>query len=161
MGQVSPQLVAGVAGSVPKAPVIGDRAQLPLLLLNAGVGDQEGDQNEAKGRRKRVLGSSSELARSSTTGPSRSGSVSGRATPNAEGRAGSAGAFQGEQEEERDENLYCFCQRGSFGEMIGCDSDDCKYEWFHIGCVGVSKPLPQTWVCGDCLAKNKKQKRSS
>lgn len=35
-------------------------------------------------------------------------------------------------EEERDENLYCFCQRGSFGEMIGCDSDDCKYEWVRL-----------------------------
>jgi len=38
-------------------------------------------------------------------------------------------AARGDAEEERDENLYCFCQRGSFGEMIGCDSDDCKYEW--------------------------------
>ena len=37
-----------------------------------------------------------------------------------------------EGEEERDENLYCFCQRGSFGEMIGCDSDDCKYEWVRV-----------------------------
>ena len=24
--------------------------------------------------------------------------------------------------------LYCFCQRVSFGEMIGCDGEDCKIE---------------------------------
>ncbi|KDN53081.1 hypothetical protein K437DRAFT_253406 [Tilletiaria anomala UBC 951] len=52
--------------------------------------------------------------------------------------------------QEKDETPYCFCQRVSFGEMIGCDGADCRYEWFHIGCVGVSKPLPPTWYCDDC-----------
>jgi hypothetical protein len=28
-----------------------------------------------------------------------------------------------------DEALYCFCQRVSFGEMIGCDNNDCATEW--------------------------------
>ena len=34
--------------------------------------------------------------------------------------------------------LYCFCRRGSFGYMIGCDDDDCAYEWFHLECVGLT-----------------------
>ncbi|KAK0521395.1 hypothetical protein OC835_006899 [Tilletia horrida] len=66
--------------------------------------------------------------------------------------------------EEKDETPYCFCRQVSFGEMIGCDSDTCKIEWFHIGCVGVSKPLPATWYCEDCLKQmssttQKKRKR--
>ncbi|BEI81999.1 hypothetical protein CcaverHIS002_0211590 [Cutaneotrichosporon cavernicola] len=32
-------------------------------------------------------------------------------------------------EVEADDQLYCFCQQKSFGEMIGCDNDKCKYEW--------------------------------
>lgn len=58
-------------------------------------------------------------------------------------------------EDEKDENLYCFCQKVSYGEMIGCDSDDCQYEWFHLDCVGLSKPLPQVWYCSDCQARMK------
>jgi len=37
-----------------------------------------------------------------------------------------------------DAELYCFCRRGSFGFMIGCDDDDCAYEWFHLECVGLT-----------------------
>lgn len=37
-----------------------------------------------------------------------------------------------------DPELYCFCRRGSFGYMIGCDDDDCAYEWFHLECVGLT-----------------------
>jgi chromatin modification-related protein YNG2 len=60
-----------------------------------------------------------------------------------------------EGEDEKDENLYCFCQKVSYGEMIGCDSDECKFEWFHLDCVGLSKPLPQVWYCSDCQARMK------
>lgn len=56
-------------------------------------------------------------------------------------------------EDERDETLYCFCRKVSYGEMIGCDNEDCKYEWFHLDCVGLSKPLPQVWYCSDCHAR--------
>lgn len=69
---------------------------------------------------------------------------------------------EGEEGEEKDDTPYCFCQRVSFGEMIGCDNADndpeCK-EWFHIGCVGVTKPLPQKWYCSECLAKIKNKRR--
>ena len=37
-----------------------------------------------------------------------------------------------------DPELYCFCRRGSFGYMIGCDDDECAYEWFHLECVGLT-----------------------
>ncbi|KAF7778924.1 hypothetical protein Agabi119p4_3269 [Agaricus bisporus var. burnettii] len=30
------------------------------------------------------------------------------------------------------EPTWCYCTRVSFGEMIGCDNPECKYEWFHL-----------------------------
>jgi len=161
LDSINEDLVASVSSSVPKPPVLAEPSQLPLLLLNAGIGDSGGSMSEARVRRKRTSNLSEAPARASSY-------VSGRGTGRAlssngdisEGKAnGKDAIIAADGEEERDENLYCFCQRGSFGEMIGCDSDDCKYEWFHIGCVGVSKPLPQTWVCSDCQAKNKKRRR--
>jgi hypothetical protein len=35
----------------------------------------------------------------------------------------------GEEGDEGDKTIYCFCQRVSFGEMIGCDGGDCEREW--------------------------------
>lgn len=63
--------------------------------------------------------------------------------------------------EDADNNLYCFCQRVSFGEMIGCDNDDCKYEWFHWSCVGITSPPKddEIWYCPDCAPKMEKKKK--
>lgn len=63
--------------------------------------------------------------------------------------------------EDTDNNLYCFCQRVSFGEMIGCDNDDCKYEWFHWSCVGITSPPKddEVWYCPDCAPKMEKRKK--
>lgn len=63
--------------------------------------------------------------------------------------------------EDADNNLYCFCQRVSFGEMIGCDNDDCKYEWFHWECVGITSPPndDDIWYCPDCAPKMEKRKK--
>lgn len=51
------------------------------------------------------------------------------------------------------EPRYCLCKRESYGEMIGCDNEDCKIEWFHYGCVGLApgeKLKTKTWYCPDC-----------
>lgn len=48
------------------------------------------------------------------------------------------------------EPIYCSCRRVSFGQMVGCDNDDCKYEWFHFGCVGLTDQPPGKWYCHDC-----------
>ena len=55
------------------------------------------------------------------------------------------------------EPLYCLCQRISFGNMVGCDNDDCPYEWFHYECVGITS-APDTWYCPDCTQKMKDKK---
>ncbi|EIN10983.1 hypothetical protein PUNSTDRAFT_119808 [Punctularia strigosozonata HHB-11173 SS5] len=59
---------------------------------------------------------------------------------------------EGEQDEE-DKNLYCFCQKQSYGEMIGCDSDTCHYQWFHLECVGLEKAPAEgeSWFCSACV----------
>ncbi|KAJ6479907.1 hypothetical protein C8R47DRAFT_1322555 [Mycena vitilis] len=60
----------------------------------------------------------------------------------------------GEEEGEgEDENLYCFCQKQSYGDMIACDNDQCKYEWFHISCVQLTQPTPEKWYCRECVEK--------
>lgn len=63
--------------------------------------------------------------------------------------------------DDADNNLYCFCQRVSFGEMIGCDNDDCKFEWFHWSCVGITSPPKddEVWYCPDCAPKMEKRKK--
>ena len=41
---------------------------------------------------------------------------------------------EGEAEEGADDNaLYCFCQEKSYGEMIGCDNEECRFEWVSPG----------------------------
>lgn len=36
-----------------------------------------------------------------------------------------------------DEPRYCYCNNVSYGEMVACDADGCKREWFHLECVGL------------------------
>ncbi|OJA19910.1 hypothetical protein AZE42_03762 [Rhizopogon vesiculosus] len=58
-----------------------------------------------------------------------------------------------EGEEGEDKELYCFCQKLSYGEMIACDNPDCPYQWFHLPCVNLKQPLPESWFCDDCTRK--------
>ena len=43
-------------------------------------------------------------------------------------QADSAGGG-GDEGEVEDERKYCFCDRVSYGEMIGCDDPNCEREW--------------------------------
>jgi hypothetical protein len=46
----------------------------------------------------------------------------------------------GDDEDDETEPRYCYCNEVSFGEMVACDNDACPREWFHLSCVGMSKP---------------------
>ncbi|KAL8290632.1 hypothetical protein RQP46_002890 [Phenoliferia psychrophenolica] len=48
------------------------------------------------------------------------------------------------------EPTYCYCETVSYGEMIGCDNDDCPREWFHLACVGLDEIPEGDWHCPDC-----------
>ncbi|SCU82841.1 LAMI_0C01090g1_1 [Lachancea mirantina] len=66
------------------------------------------------------------------------------------------------QNEEDDKQLYCFCHSISYGEMVACDGANCKYEWFHYGCVNLKEPPKGQWYCPDCrqeLASSRLKKK--
>jgi len=50
-----------------------------------------------------------------------------------------------------DDKKYCLCQNVSFGDMVACDNDDCPYEWFHWGCVGLKSEPNGAWFCPVCI----------
>lgn len=57
------------------------------------------------------------------------------------------------------EPTYCTCQQVSYGEMIGCDNQDCPIEWFHFGCMELSHKPKGKWYCPKCLPMFKKKGR--
>ncbi|PVG03716.1 hypothetical protein CPB86DRAFT_778798 [Serendipita vermifera] len=67
---------------------------------------------------------------------------------------GGDGGADDDADGDGDDGPYCVCQEKSYGEMIGCDNgSDCPYQWFHVACVHVQKPLPNTWFCDYCTKK--------
>ncbi|EKD17750.1 uncharacterized protein L3040_008064 [Drepanopeziza brunnea f. sp. 'multigermtubi'] len=62
-----------------------------------------------------------------------------------------------------DEPRYCYCDGVSYGEMVGCDSDTCQREWFHLECVGLKvAPVGKAkWYCDDCKEKMKAKRLST
>ncbi|KAI9056665.1 hypothetical protein FKP32DRAFT_1598936 [Trametes sanguinea] len=56
------------------------------------------------------------------------------------------------------EPRYCFCNQVSFGDMIACDNPTCAREWFHIGCVGLTKIPKGNWYCRECVKLMKRPK---
>ena len=53
------------------------------------------------------------------------------------------------------EPVYCFCRQVCFGDMIACDNDECAIEWFHYGCVNLTKQPRNKWLCPDCSKKKR------
>lgn len=58
------------------------------------------------------------------------------------GEEDDASSVPGDDEDDEinpDEPRYCYCNGVSYGEMVGCDSETCTREWFHLECVGLDK----------------------
>ncbi|VEU24216.1 DEKNAAC105365 [Brettanomyces naardenensis] len=51
------------------------------------------------------------------------------------------------------EPVYCYCGQVSYGEMVGCDGEDCEREWFHLPCTGLKEPPNGAWYCDECKEK--------
>lgn len=58
------------------------------------------------------------------------------------------------------EQVYCYCQQVSYGEMVACDGPFCAKEWFHLPCIGMSSPPEGKWFCRDCKKEIARQKRN-
>ncbi|KAI9741392.1 MAG: hypothetical protein M1834_003109 [Cirrosporium novae-zelandiae] len=54
-------------------------------------------------------------------------------------------SLQGDDDDDDDESepRYCYCNGVSYGEMVACDADNCRGEWFHLDCIGMTKPPKQ------------------
>ena len=78
------------------------------------------------------------------------GQVDGAGDRRRQRHGGGASSDEEDEEGEEDNTLYCFCQRPSFGEMIGCDNDNCEFQWFHYGCVGIREQPLGEWLCPTC-----------
>lgn len=49
-------------------------------------------------------------------------------------------SMQGDDEDTEinpSEPRYCYCNDVSYGEMVGCDDEECEKEWFHLDCAGL------------------------
>ncbi len=58
-------------------------------------------------------------------------------------------------------HYYCYC-RGSedSGDMIGCDNDECKIEWFHLYCLKIKTVPKGKWYCPECRKLSQFSRRS-
>ncbi|SPO22494.1 related to p33ING1b (ING1) protein [Ustilago trichophora] len=124
--------------------------------------DPDVDEDEEPTRSSNTKSRSRATARSSsnattTNSRARGGAASAAAASphtgsNSASRADSPSSNAGAGDD-ADEARYCFCNNVSYGDMIGCDDDDCEREWFHLGCVGLTKPPQGTWYCEACLER--------
>lgn len=69
--------------------------------------------------------------------------------------------------EEDPEKCWCYCGQPSYGQMIMCEHENCKIEWFHFDCLRIRCPPKTEWYCPSCrkkpksLSKRKPKKQSS
>ena len=47
--------------------------------------------------------------------------------------------------------VYCLCQEANFVQMVLCGNFNCKYEWFHLTCIGIKEILKRKWDCSPRL----------
>lgn len=58
--------------------------------------------------------------------------------------------------------VYCKCRNNIQGSnMIACDNNKCKIEWFHYECVGITTPPEGEWYCDECRVSLGVQKSSN
>lgn len=66
-----------------------------------------------------------------------------------------ASGYNGTDNDDQNEDtrLYCVCNSVSYGDMVACDGPDCKREWFHWSCVGLTTAPKGSWYCDECSIK--------
>lgn len=56
----------------------------------------------------------------------------------------------GDQDDAQDEK-YCFCGGSDSGRMIACDNGACEKKWYHFLCLGIEEaPVAKQWYCDPC-----------
>ncbi|VDO26984.1 unnamed protein product [Brugia timori] len=59
-----------------------------------------------------------------------------------------------DDESDSDRRVWCFCREIRYGSMVACDDPECRYEWFHYGCVNVIEKPKGKWYCPECAPKH-------
>lgn len=75
-----------------------------------------------------AAGATGAMVASSASRKKRKTNAAATATRESTEEVESMNADEPEVEEGSDE-VYCICREKSYGEMIGCDNNDCRYEW--------------------------------
>lgn len=52
-------------------------------------------------------------------------------------------------------SVHCVCGKDSNEKMIACDGLNCKIEWYHLSCVGLTYTPTEKWICNECKRRNK------
>lgn len=113
-----------------------------------------GNESSGSGRSSRAAAKAAAVEESSSRGRTRVGRRTAAAASDAEEEAEAEDDEGNGEDNNENEQVYCYCQQVSFGEMVGCDGADCKIEWFHLPCIGLSAPPEGVWFCNDCAKKN-------
>ena len=144
------------AGSVGPRPIkkINSGLKRPLVQqLSRKKLSSKGGISNKKARR---LFGSSRASPSTTTGDESGESGS------EEGEFGNENAPEDvDMEEASDDTKYCYCQDVSHGDMIACDNADCRIQWFHWSCTGITAEPDGEWLCRDCRKLPKNQIRKA
>ena len=63
---------------------------------------------------------------------------------------------------EKDTKKYCFCRSVSYGDMVECENRKCRYEWFHLNCIGLARPPAENvvWYCPECKKRSGMRKKT-
>jgi len=69
---------------------------------------------------------------------------------------------EGELEEVDDpDKVYCICGTVSWGEMLGCDDEDCPKQWYHLACLGLTEAPKGSFVCDECRKRREAEEKHS
>ena len=57
-----------------------------------------------------------------------------------------------------DAPIYCYCKKvyTENDKMIGCDNENCEYQWIHFTCAKPKCPPKGVWYCKECKKHNKR-----
>ena len=124
------------------------RASRPVRGAAANRSDDEEDdpeEDEEDNKRAARRGGSSRAPRVAQSGSGAGASpyAAAGSASNSASRAETPESASGAGNDDTDERRYCFCNNVSYGDMIGCDDDDCEREWVSVLPIAQTKDTVQ------------------
>ncbi|XP_062504231.1 inhibitor of growth protein 4-like [Corticium candelabrum] len=126
------------------------RAKNRIAMANARARETEKEREARRARNRRVMKARRKRQKTSSSAEASTASMTPSSPPK---EVTSNVPVNG------NEAKYCFCERGPFGEMVGCDNLECLVEWFHFECVGLTEQPKGEWYCPQCSQHNNDRKK--